>query len=125
MEEQQIKHKLRLKSDWEEYNMKKFSKTITAIVGTATLAIGLMALPALAQTTRQQGSAWFGKMQGYMNSTEMQNLHNSQVMQDAMQTGDIQKMQELMNSDPAVKAQMGQENLDRMNVKLLMVMTWR
>ena len=108
--------------------MKKFSKRITAIVGTATLALGLMALPALAETTQQQGSSWFGQMHGYMqktfsteqhqtlmNSAEMQNLRNSQGMQDAMQTGDLKKMQELMNSDPAVKAQMGQENLDRMN----------
>ena len=108
--------------------MKKFSKRITAIAGTATLALGLMDLPALAETPQQQGSSWFGQMHGYMqktfsleqhqtlmNSAEMQNLHNSQGMQDAMQTGDLKKMQELMNSDPAVKAQMGQENLDRMN----------
>ncbi|WP_298196647.1 hypothetical protein [Desulfosporosinus sp.] len=108
--------------------MKKFSKRITVIVGTATLVLGLMALPALAETSQQQGSGWFGQMQGYMqrtfsseqhqelmNSTEMQNLHNSQEMQNAMQTGDFEKMQELMNSDPGVKAQMGEENLDRMN----------
>ncbi|MCO5388394.1 MAG: hypothetical protein NHB14_24440 [Desulfosporosinus sp.] len=108
--------------------MKKFSKRITVIVGTATLVLGLMALPALAETSQQQGSTWFGQMQGYMqrtfsseqhqelmNSTEMQNLHNSQEMQNAMQTGDFEKMQELMNSDPGVKAQMGEENLDRMN----------
>ncbi|MCO1603443.1 hypothetical protein [Desulfosporosinus nitroreducens] len=108
--------------------MKKFSKRVTAIVGTATLVLGLMALPALAETSQQQGSGWFGQMQGYMqrtfsseqhqelmNSTEMQNLHNSQEMQNAMQTGDFEKMQELMNSDPGVKAQMGEGNLDRMN----------
>ncbi|HBV85112.1 hypothetical protein [Desulfosporosinus sp.] len=108
--------------------MKKSSKKIITILGTATLAVVFIALPALAETTQQQGKGWFGKMHGYMqktfsteqhqalmNSTEMQSLHNSQVMQEAMQTGDIQKMQEFMNSDPAVKAQMGQENLDRMN----------
>lgn len=108
--------------------MKKFSKKVTVIIGTATLAVGLMALPALAETTQQQGNGLFGRMQGFMqktfspeqhqalmNSTEMQNLHNSQGMQEAMQTGDVKKMQELMNSDPAVKAQMGQENLDKMN----------
>ena len=50
-----------------------------------------------------------------MNSNDMQNLHNSQGMQDAMQTGDVKAMQEFMNSDPAVKAQMGQDNLDKMN----------
>ena len=87
-----------------------------------------MALPALAETSQQQGSGWFGQMQGYMqkafspeqhqalmNSAEMQNLHNSQGMQKAMQAGDIKKMQELMNLDPAVKAQLGQENLAKMN----------
>ncbi|SPF53370.1 exported hypothetical protein [Candidatus Desulfosporosinus infrequens] len=45
--------------------MKKFSKKITAILGTATLAIGLMALPALAGTTQQQSSGW-GQMQNFM-----------------------------------------------------------
>lgn len=49
--------------------MKKFSKKITAILGTATLAIGLMALPALAGTTQQQGSGWTGQMQNYMQQT--------------------------------------------------------
>ena len=108
--------------------MKKLSKKVTAIIATATLAVGLMALPALAGTDQQQGSGWFGQMQGYMqktfspeqhqaimNSTEMQNLRNSPEMQNARQTGDVKAMQEIMNSDPAVKAQMGQENLDKMN----------
>ena len=36
-------------------------------------------------------------------------------MQNARQTGDVKKMQELINSDPAVKAQIGQDNLDKMN----------
>ncbi|GAB6151365.1 hypothetical protein JCM17380_01150 [Desulfosporosinus burensis] len=107
--------------------MKKTSKKITAIVGTATLAVGLIALPALAGTT-QQGSGWMGQMQGFMqqtfspgqhqtlmNSTTMQDLHNSSGMQNAMQTGDVKAMQDLMNSDPNVKAQMGQDNLDKMN----------
>lgn len=108
--------------------MKKFSKKITAIVGAATLALGLMALPALAGTTQQQGSGWIGQMQGFMqqtfspgqhqtiiNSTAMQNLRNSAGMQKAMQTGDVKAMQDLMNSDPNVKAQIGQDNLDKMN----------
>ena len=108
--------------------MKKFSKKITAIVGTATLALGLMALPVLAGTEQQQGNGWVGQMQGFMqqtfspgqhqtlmNSTAMQNLHNSEAMQKVMQTGDIKAMQELMNSDPTVKSQMGQGNLDKMN----------
>ena len=108
--------------------MKKLSKKVTAIIGTATLAVGLMALPVLAGTNQQLGSGWFGQMQGYMqktfspeqhqtlmNSTAMRNLHNSQGMQDAMRTGDVKVMQELMNSDPEIKAQVGQDNLDKMN----------
>lgn len=108
--------------------MKKLSKKFTVILGTATLAVVLMALPALAGTDQQQGKGWFGQMQGFMpktfsleqhqtlmNSTAMQNLHNSSEMQNAMQTGDIKTMQELMNSDPEVKVQIGQDNLDKMN----------
>jgi len=41
--------------------MKKFSKKITAIVGTAALAVGLVALPALAGTT-EQGNGWVAQM---------------------------------------------------------------
>ena len=109
-------------------SMKKYSKKITAILGTATLAVGLMALPVLARTDQQQGNGWFGQMQGFMqktfspeqhqifmNSTAMQNLHNSPGMQNAMQTGDVKAMQEIMNSDPTVKAQIGEDNLDKMN----------
>ncbi|KGK85909.1 hypothetical protein DP73_17980 [Desulfosporosinus sp. HMP52] len=108
--------------------MRKFSKKITAVVGTAALAVGLVALPALAGTTQQQGNGWVTQMQGFMqqtfspeqhqelmNSKEMQNLHNSQEMQNAMQSGDVKAMQYLMNSDPNVKAQMSQDNLDKMN----------
>lgn len=108
--------------------MKKLTKKIMTIAGTATLAVGLMALPVLADTTQPQRGRWLGQMQEYMqksfspeehqtlmNSKEMQNLHNSQGMQDAMRAGDFSKMQELMNSDSAFKAQMGQENLDKMN----------
>lgn len=129
MEEQQSKRsKVVNKVNWEEFKMIKFSKKVTAIIGTATLAVGLMAFPVLAETTGQQENGWFGQMQGYMqktfspeqhqalmNSTEMQNLHNSQGMQNAMQTGDVGKMQAFMNSDTGVKAQMGQDNLDKMN----------
>ena len=108
--------------------MKKLSKKITAILGTATLAVGLMALPAFAGTTQQQGNGWVSQMQGFMqqtfspgqhqalmNSSAMRNLRSSSGMQKAMQTGDVKTMQELMNSDPAVKAQIGQDNLDKMN----------
>lgn len=104
------------------------SKKITAIIGAATLAIGLMALPALAGTNQQQGNGWVGQVQNFMqqtfapgqhqaimNSSAMQNLHNSEAMQKAMQAGDIKAMQELMNTDPSVKAELGQDNLDKMN----------
>ncbi|WP_348980986.1 hypothetical protein [Desulfosporosinus sp. BG] len=50
-----------------------------------------------------------------MNSTAMQNFHNSAEMQNAMKTGDFKAMQDLMNSDPNVKALMGKDNLDKMN----------
>jgi len=56
-----------------------------------------------------------GQHQTLMNSTAMQDLHNSAGMQNAMQSGDVKAMQDLMNSDPNVKAQMGQDNLDKMN----------
>lgn len=77
--------------------MKKLTKKITTIAGAATLAVGLMALPALADTSQQQRGGWIGQMQ------------------KAMRDGDFSKMQELMNSDSALKAQMGQENLNKMN----------
>jgi hypothetical protein len=108
--------------------MTNFSKKITAIVGTATLAVGLMAFPVLAGTNQQQANSWVGQMQGFMqktfspgqhqtimNSTAMQNLHNSSGMQKAMQTGDVKTMQKIMNSDSVVKAQIGQDNLNKMN----------
>ena len=108
--------------------MRKFSKKISVIVGAATLAVGLMAFPVLAGTTQQQSNGWAGQMQGFMqqtfspgqhqtlmNSEAMQNLHNSEGMQKAMQTGDVKAMQDLMNSDPNVKAQIGQDNLDKMS----------
>jgi len=109
--------------------MTNFSKKVTAIVGTATLAVGLMAFPVLAAgTNQQQANSWVGQMQGFMqktfspgqhqtimNSTAMQNLHNSSGMQKAMQTGDVKTMQKIMNSDSVVKAQIGQDNLNKMN----------
>lgn len=109
--------------------MRNIGKKIAAIAGTVTLAVGLMALPALAGTTTQgQGSGWAGQMQEFMqqtfsqglhqtliNSSALQNLHNSAAMQNAMQTGDVKAMQDLMNSDPKIRVQIGQGNLDKMN----------
>jgi len=122
------KQNSRIKIKLGGIKMKKFSRKITAIIGTATLAVGLMALPVLAGTTQKQGNGVVGQMQGFMqrtfspgqqqtwmNSTAMQNLGNSVGMQNAMQTGDVKAMQDLMNSDQNVKAQMGQDNFDKMN----------
>lgn len=108
--------------------MKKLTKKMGIIAGSAVLVVGLMALPALADTSQTQGNGWFGQMQSFMsqtftpaqhqqimNSSAMQNLHNSSDMQNAMQTGDVKKMQGLMNANPAVKAEIGQQNLDKMN----------
>ncbi|MDR3587531.1 MAG: hypothetical protein P4L59_19800 [Desulfosporosinus sp.] len=91
--------------------MKKMSNKVMAIVGAATLAIGVMAFPVLAGTNLQKENGWAGQMQGFMqntfspgqhqnlmNSTAMQNLRNSSGMQKAMQTGDVKKKQELINS---------------------------
>lgn len=109
--------------------MKKlFNKKVGAIVGTAVIATGLLALPALADTKNNSNANLFGQMQSFMsqtfspgqhqqvmNSPAMQNLHNSAPMQQAMQSGDVSKMQELMNSDPKIKAQLGQDTLNKMN----------
>ncbi|MDR3602629.1 MAG: hypothetical protein P4L49_19475 [Desulfosporosinus sp.] len=49
--------------------MKKLGKKVMAIVGTATLAVGLMALPALAGTAQAQRNGWVGQMQNFMQQT--------------------------------------------------------
>ncbi|MDQ7093490.1 hypothetical protein REC12_07805 [Desulfosporosinus sp. PR] len=108
--------------------MKKLSKKIVAIIGTTAMAISLMALPVLAGTAPGQGNGWVNQMQSFMqqtfspgqhqtlmNSPAMQNIHNSAAMQQAMQTGDVETMQDLMNSDTNLKAYMGEENLNKMN----------
>ncbi|WP_052090588.1 hypothetical protein [Desulfosporosinus sp. HMP52] len=105
--------------------MKKFiSKKVTAILGGAVLATGLIAIPAFAVTSNDEGQNLFGQMRSFMassqhqeimNSSAMQNMHNSEAMQEAMQTGDIAKMQEAMNSNPEVKALLGEETLNQMN----------
>lgn len=106
--------------------MKKLNKKAIAILGTAIVALGVMAIPALASSG---GSGnWFSQMhtlmnqtftpaqqQQFMNSSAMQDLHNSQAMQDAMQNQDFGKMQSLMNSDQALKQQIGPDNVGKMN----------
>jgi len=107
--------------------MKKLSNKVMAIIGAATLAVGVMAFPVLAGTDQQKENGWVGQMQGFMqntfspgqhqtlmNSTAMQNLRYSSAMQNAMQTGDVKQNQEIMNSDLVVKNQLGQDNLDQM-----------
>lgn len=108
--------------------MKKLSKKLSLIMGTAVIAVGIMAIPVLASTPANNGQGVWGKMQSFMsqtfapgqhqqlmNSSAVQNLHNSPAMQGAMHSGDVTKMQELMNSDPALKAELGQDTLNKMN----------
>lgn len=61
--------------------MKKPSKKMLAIVGTTVLALGLMVLPAMADTT---GTNWFGQMRNMMNQTftpdQQQQFMNSSAM---------------------------------------------
>lgn len=87
--------------------MKKLNRKITAIIGTATLAVGVMALPVLAGTNQQLNNGWLGQMQGFMQRTISPQQHQALMNSTAMQN--------LMNSDPVVKAQIGQDNLDKMN----------
>ncbi|MBC2722946.1 hypothetical protein [Desulfosporosinus sp.] len=105
--------------------MKKIiSKKLIAILGSAVLATGLIAIPAFAGTSNDEGQNLFGQMRSFMASSQsheimdssaMQNLHNSEAMQEAMQTGDIDRMQEAMNPNPEVKAFLGEETLNQMN----------
>ena len=105
-----------------------FSKKVTVILGSALLVTGLVAIPAFAKTSDEGYQSLFGQMQSnmsqtfapgqhqeIMNSSVMQELHNSDAMQEAMRTGDVAKMQEVMNSNPEVKALLGEETLDKMN----------
>ena len=106
--------------------MTGFNKKIAAVLGTTVVALSLMALPALADNGT--GSGWFTQMrtsmnqiftpaqqQQFMNSSAMQALHNSPDMQQAMQSGEFGRMQSLMNSDQELKAQIGPENVAKMN----------
>ncbi|GAB6171890.1 hypothetical protein JCM15765_13680 [Paradesulfitobacterium aromaticivorans] len=108
--------------------MKKLNKKIVAIVGTSLLAVGLVAFPALADSSQDLGGGWFSQMQTLMNqnfspaeqqefmsSQAMQDLHSSPDMQQAMQSQDFGRMQSLMNSDRELKAQIGAENVAKMN----------
>ena len=57
--------------------MNNFSKKISIVIGTATLAVGMMALPVLANTSQNMG---------YSNGTSM--MSNQGSMQGVSMTGD-------------------------------------
>lgn len=90
--------------------MKKFNKKATLILGTVVLALGVLAIPAFADTTPDGG---FNKMNSLMSSGTMQTMHNSPAMQNAMAAGDINSMIDAMNS-PEIKAIMGEEHTNQM-----------
>ena len=62
--------------------MKNFNKKISIAIGTATLAVGMMALPVLANTPQNMG---------YSNGTSM--MSNQGSMQDTSMTGNQGSMQ--------------------------------
>ncbi|WP_088187873.1 hypothetical protein [Desulfosporosinus sp. FKA] len=108
--------------------MRKLTTKLGVTVGTAVLAVGLMALPVLADTTTNSDGSLFSKMQTLMNETftpqqqqqfmsspAMQDLHNSSDMQQAMQNQDFGRMQSLMNSDQELKKEIGAQNVGKMN----------
>ncbi|MGI1658718.1 MAG: hypothetical protein ACRKFN_07070 [Desulfitobacterium sp.] len=110
--------------------MNKLNKKAGLILGSATLVIGIIAVPVLAGTTTEIAnqanlapvavvseniqSVEGSNVNNYMNIGAMQNMHDSEVMQDAMKSGDFEKMREAMNS-PEIKAQLGEEVVDAMN----------
>jgi hypothetical protein len=51
---------------------------------------------------------------GSISAEAMQSIHNSSVMQDAMNSGDLGKMKDAMNS-PEIKAQLGDDVVNSMN----------
>ncbi len=108
--------------------MKKFKSKLRLAVGTAVIAVGLIAIPALADTASNSDGSWFSKMQTlmsqtftteqqqqFMSSPAMQGLHNSPAMQEAMQEQDFGRMQSLMNSNQELKKEIGAQNVGKMN----------
>jgi hypothetical protein len=103
---------------------KMISKKTAAILASAVLATALIAIPVLATTSNVEGDSFFSQMQSFMtsekhleimNTSAMQNLHNSEAMKEAMKNGDVAKMQEAMNLNSEVKAILGEETLNQMN----------
>lgn len=111
--------------------MDKINKKVAIILSSTALAFGIIAIPVLAASTNTEiaNQANFVPVaadsksiqsledvseNNYMNIDAMQNVHNSEVMQEAMKSGDSDKMREAMNS-PEIKAQLGEEVVDAMN----------
>ncbi|AGA68616.1 hypothetical protein Desdi_1099 [Desulfitobacterium dichloroeliminans LMG P-21439] len=110
--------------------MKKINKRVSLILSSAVLALGIISVPVLAGTntevanqansapvaaaSRNIQSVGDATVNNYMNNEAMLNMHNSKVMQDAMKSGDFDKMREAMNS-PEIKAQLGEEVVGAMN----------
>lgn len=108
--------------------MKNVKTKLGVAVGTAVIAVGLIALPALANTTSNSNGSWIARMQSlmsqtftpgqqqqFMSSPAMQQLHNSSAMQQAMQEHNYGQMQSLMNSDQELKKEIGAQNVGKMN----------
>ncbi|AGA68655.1 hypothetical protein Desdi_1140 [Desulfitobacterium dichloroeliminans LMG P-21439] len=116
--------------------MKKLNAKAGLILSSAALALGILAVPVFAGTnTETANQANLAPMaavtdntqpventqpvdnttkNNYMNVEAMQNMHESTVMQEAMNSGNVDKMKEAMNS-PEIKAQIGEDAVDAMN----------
>ncbi|QQE78423.1 hypothetical protein [Alicyclobacillus sp. SO9] len=90
--------------------------------------VGAMTLPAFANTTMNSSGSWGAEMrsfmsqtfspqqqQQFMSSSAMQELRNSPDMQQAMKEQDFGRMESLMNSDQALKKDIGANNVAKMN----------
>ncbi|CAA7601582.1 Hypothetical protein DEACI_2249 [Acididesulfobacillus acetoxydans] len=106
--------------------MKNFKTKLGVVVGTAVIGMGVIALPAMANTS--SNGSWFTRMHTLMNQTftpaqqeqfmsspAMQQLHDSSAMQQAMQDQNYGEMQSLMNSDQTLKKEIGAQNVGKMN----------
>ncbi|BAE86311.1 hypothetical protein DSY4522 [Desulfitobacterium hafniense Y51] len=120
----------------EEKIMKKLNTKTGLILSSAALALGILAVPVFAdtntETTNQVNLAPMAAVtentqtventqpvdnntkNNYMNLDAMQNMHESTVMQEAMNSGNVDKMKEAMNS-PEIKAQLGEDAVNAMN----------
>lgn len=109
--------------------MKFFNKLgIATGAGIGVIALGAMALPAFANTSMNASGSWGAEMrsfmsqtfssqqqQQFMSSAAMQELRNSPDMQKAMKDQNLGRMESLMNSDQALKKDIGANNVAKMN----------